>query len=52
MKLQYIFISSSCFTNGHFYDVRNSEDANFYISFDNQGEELYIQKENFNNINL
>jgi hypothetical protein len=49
MNLQYIFISSKCFTNGHFYDVQDSDDARYYIASDNQGEELYIEKENFKN---
>ena len=45
--LQYIFLDSTCFTTGKFYQVRDSEDIDFFITFDDQNDEIYAKKTNF-----
>ena len=47
-KLKYTFKSSSCFTHGKYYEVRISNDKNYFITFDNNKDEIYINKSNFN----
>jgi hypothetical protein len=48
ISLVYTFASSKCFTKNKPYKVKESDEKNYFIAIDNQGDEVYVLKSNFN----
>ena len=50
MRKLFIGLSSKCFTNNKSYILANSEDEDYYLVTDNQGDIIYEKKSNFKDI--